>query len=79
MSHLDGAELALQHAQVVVRLGIPRRSRDRCLQHLSGLRRAALGGQDDGQVVEALREVGAQLQRRLVAAQRACSQSWQPA
>ena len=66
-------DFTLEHAQVVVGLGVVGRSCNGSLQHLQGVLGAALRCEDDGQVVQALREVGPQLQRRLVACEGGCA------
>lgn len=49
-----GSHVPLQHAQVVVRLSIARRSGNRCLQQRQCLPSLALAGQHNSQVVQTL-------------------------
>lgn len=70
---LDGANLALEDSQIVIGLGIVGRGCDGGLQHLQRIRRTPLRREDHRQIVQALREVGPQLQRSLVARKRPCA------
>jgi hypothetical protein len=70
--HLDGSDVALQHTEVVIGLSIIGRSSNSCLEHLQRILCTALSCEDDGQVVETLREVGAQLQCCLVTVEGSC-------
>lgn len=67
MVYLDSAHFTLQDSQIVEGFSVVWRSSNGRLQHLQRVLSPALGGEDDGQVVEALREVRPQLQRALVA------------
>lgn len=73
MHHLYSSDLALKHSQIVVGLCVVGRGCNGSLQHLQGILRAALRCEDDCQVVQALREIGPQLQCRLVACEGGCA------